>query len=75
MVECAVLKQIAKSVLNKYPRAPTLEQRCSVVTLAAMLDMEVVRDVVNTIGRQVLSAVSVRCRERNSEHSHGDDLL
>ena len=43
----------------RYPRAPTLEQRCSLVTLAGMLDMEIVRDVVNTVGGQFATAVAV----------------
>ena len=59
-LECKLLKDIAKKVVSQYPRAPTLEQRCGLVTLAAMMDMEIVRDVINALGAQFSAAVTVR---------------
>ena len=58
--ECKTLEAIVKKIVNKYPRAPTMEQRCCLVTLAAMENMEIVLDVVNTLGSQITAATAVR---------------
>ena len=59
--ECRTLEDIAKAIVNTYPRAPTMDQRCCVVTLASMENLEIVRDVVNTISGQISTAAAVRC--------------
>ena len=36
-----------------------MDQRCTVVVFAAMLDMEIVRDVINALGAQFLGSLAV----------------
>ena len=62
--ECKTLEEIAKTVVNKYPRAPTMEQRCCLVTLASMQNLEIVRNVVNMIASQITAATAVRQWQR-----------
>ena len=65
-LECELLIAIAKTVISKYPRAPTTEQRSTLVTFAAMLNMDVVRDVVNTLSAQITSAATVSKLKRST---------
>ena len=58
--ECKTLEEVAKSIVNKYPRAPAMDQRRCLVTLASMENLEIVRDLVNTLGSQIAASTAVR---------------
>ena len=45
--------------LFRYPRIPSADQRVGLVILAAMMDFEVVRGVVNTLGKRFTTALTV----------------
>ena len=66
--ECTVLEDIAKTIINNFPRAPTMNQRCCLVTLASMENLEIVRDVVNTLSGQIASATAVRASGQSRRH-------
>ena len=44
---------------RRYPTAPLLEHRVSLISLAAMQDMVVVRCVIEALAQQIASAVVV----------------
>ena len=48
------------TVSDRYPRAPTMEQRISLVTLAGMHDAEIVSQVISAAVQQITSTVVVR---------------
>jgi hypothetical protein len=58
-MECELLERIAMEAVNKYPRAPTRDQRCSLVSLAAMNDSKIQVAVVNAICECIKSATAV----------------
>ena len=58
-MECELLERIAMEAVNKYPRAPTRDQRCSLVSLAAMNDSKIQVAIINTISSRIEGATAV----------------